>query len=178
VNVMNSILGGLFSSRINMNLREKNGFTYGAFSEFLFWRGDGPFLTGAQVRTDVTAPAARELFAELNRMRSDPATADELKLAKENALRSLPGEFETTRQTAGLLSEIFTYGLPLDYYGKLPAQYEAVSSADVEKAAQEHVRPDNLILIAVGDRTKIQPELEKLNLGPIEIRDASGNVVK
>ncbi len=80
-----------------MNLREKNGFTYGAFSEFVYRRGDGPFVTGAQVRTDVTGPAARELFAELNRMRADPATPDELRLAKENALRSLR---ETLRRYA------------------------------------------------------------------------------
>ncbi len=178
LNVMNSVLGGLFSSRINMNLREKNGFTYGAFSEFLFRRGDGPFLAGALVRTDVTGPAARELFAELNRMRTDPATEAELRLAKENALRSLPGNFETVNETAGLMSEIFTYGLALDYYQKLPAQYAAVTAAEVEKAAQDHVHPENLIVVAVGDRGKIQPELEKLNLGPIELRDESGNLLK
>jgi zinc protease len=93
VNVMNSVLGGLFASRINMNLREKNGFTYGASSQFVFRRGAGPFLAGARVRTDVTGPAARELFVELNRMRTDPATEDELHLAKEYELRSLPGNF-------------------------------------------------------------------------------------
>jgi zinc protease len=178
VNVMNSVLGGLFSSRINMNLREKNGFTYGAFSEFLYRRGDGPFLTGARVRTDVTGPAARELFAELNRMRTDPATEDELRLAKENALRSLPGNFETVKDTAGLMSEIFTYGLAVNYYQKLPGEYAAVTAAEVEKAAQDHVHPENLIVVAVGDRAKIQPELEKLNLGPIEVRDESGDLVK
>jgi zinc protease len=149
VNVMNSVLGGLFSSRINMNLREKNGFTYGAFSEFLFRRGDGPFLTGARVRTDVTGPAARELFAELNRMRTDPATDDELRLAKENALRSLPGNFETVKDTAGLMSEIFTYGLAVNYYQKLPGEYAAVTAAEVEKAAQDHVHPEHLIVVVV-----------------------------
>jgi len=178
LNVMNSVLGGLFSSRINMNLREKNGFTYGAFSEFLFNRGEGPFLTGAQVRTDVTGPAGRELFAELNRMRSDPATADELRLAKENALRSLPGNFETVADTAALMSEIFTYGLPANYYQTLPRQYEEVTAAEVEKAAQDHLHPENLIVVAVGDQAKIEPQLEKLNLGPIELRDASGDLVK
>jgi zinc protease len=178
VNVMNSVLGGLFSSRINMNLREKNGFTYGAFSEFLFRRGDGPFLAGALVRTDVTGPAARELFAELNRMRTDPATVDELRLAKENALLSLPGNFETVKDTTGLISEIFTYGLAGNYYQTLPGEYAAVTAAEVEKAAQDHVHPENLIVVAVGDRAKIQPGLEKLNLGPIELRDESGDLVK
>ena len=178
LNVMNSVLGGLFSSRINMNLREKNGYTYGAFSEFLFRRGEGPFLAGALVRTDVTGPAAKELFVELNRMRTDPATADELRLAKENALRSLPGNFETVSETAGLMSDIFTYGLPVNYYQTLPSQFEAVTAAEVEKAAQEHVHPENLIVVAVGDQAKIEPELEKLNLGPIELRDESGDPVK
>ena len=178
LNVMNSVLGGLFSSRINMNLREKNGFTYGAFSEFLFDRGDGPFLAGARVRTDVTGPAARELFAELNRMRTDPATEDELRLAKENALRSLPGNFETVADTAQLMAEIFTYGLPVNYYQTLPRQYEEVTAAEVEKAAEDHVHPGNLIVVAVGDQAKIQPQLEKLNLGPIELRDESGDLVK
>jgi zinc protease len=171
-------MGGLFSSRITMNLREKNGFTYGGFSFFFFYRGDGPFVAGAQVRTDVTGPAARELFVELNRMRTDPATDDELRLAKENALRSLPGHFETAAATAELMSEIFTYGLPVNYYQALPQQYAAVTSAEVEKAAQDHVHPENLIVVAVGDRAKIQPELEKLNLGPIELRDESGDLVK
>jgi zinc protease len=178
VNVMNSVMGGLFSSRVNMNLREKNGYTYGAFSEFFFNRGGGPFLAGARVRTDVTGPAARELFVELNRMRTDPATDDELRLAKENALRSLPGNFETVAETAGLMSEIFTYGLPVNYYQTLPLQYAAVTAAEVEKAAEDHVHPESLIVVAVGDRATIQPQLEKLNLGPIELRDESGDPVK
>jgi len=175
---MNSILGGLFSSRINMNLREKNGFTYGAFSGFFFYRDGGPFFSGAQVRTDVTAPAARELFAELNRIHTDPATPEELKLAKDNALRSLPGSFETVGGESGLMSELFVYGLPTDYFQKLPAAFEAVTPEAVAKAAQAYIHPDNLIVVAVGDRAKIQPELEKLNLGPIELRDESGDLVK
>jgi zinc protease len=177
LNVLNSIMGGLFSSRINMNLREKNGFTYGAFSEFFFNRGVGPFLAGALVRTDVTGPAARELFVELNRMRTDPATVDELRLSKDNALRSLPGSFETATATAELMSEIFTYGLPVDYYQTLPLKYAAVTAAEVKEAAQEHVHPENLIVVAVGDRAKIQPQLEMLNLGPIELRDESGDLL-
>jgi zinc protease len=175
---MNSILGGLFSSRINMNLREKNGFTYGAFSGFSFFRDGGPFYSGAQVRTDVTAPAARELFAELNRIHTDPASAEELKLAKDNALRSLPGSFETVGNETGLMAELFVYGLPNDYFLKLPASFEAVTPEAVAKAAQDYIHPDNLIVVAVGDRAKIEADLEKLNLGPIELRDESGDLVK
>jgi zinc protease len=99
-------------------------------------------------------------------------------LAKENALRSLPGNFETVNDTAGRMAEIFTYGLAVNYYQKLPGEYAAVTAAQVEKAAQDHVHPENLIVVAVGDRAKIQPELEKLNLGPIEVRDESGDLVK
>ena len=175
---MNSILGGLFSSRINMNLREKNGFTYGAFSGFMFYRGGGPFYSGAQVRTDVTAPAAKELFTELNRIHTDAATPAELKLAKDNALRSLPGSFETVGNESSLMSELFVYGLPNDYFEKLPAAFEAVTPEAVAKAAQDFIHPDNLVVVAVGDRAKIQPDLEKLNLGPIELRDESGDLIK
>ena len=174
---MNAILGGLFSSRINMNLREKNGFTYGAFSGFGYYRGGGPFYTGAQVRTDVTSQAAKELFSELDRIHTVPATPEELKLAKDNALRSLPGEFETVSSESGLMAELFVYNLPLDYFQKLPAEYEAVTPEAVAKAAKDYIHPDNLIVMAVGDRAKIEPGLEKLNLGPIELRNESGDLV-
>lgn len=175
---MNSILGGLFASRINMNLREKNGYTYGAFSGFFFNRGGGPFFSGAQVRTDVTGPAAKELFSELNRIHTDAATPEELKLAKDNALRSLPGSFETVGNLIGLMGELYVFNLPNDYFQKLPASFEAVTPAAVAKAATDYVHPENLIVIAVGDREKIQSDLEKLNLGPVELRDESGDLVK
>ncbi len=177
VNVMNNVLGGMFSSRINMNLREKNGFTYGAFSQYMFYRGTGPFFAGARVRTDVTAPAANELMKELARIRTDPPTEQELKLAREGELRSLPGHFETASSTASLIGELFTYQLPDDYYRQLPAKYEALTPAEVEETATSDVHPDNLIVVAVGDRAKIQPGLEKLNIGPVEIRNASGDLV-
>jgi zinc protease len=170
VTVMNNVLGGMFSSRINMNLREKHGYTYGAISRFAFFRGVGPFYAYAQVRTDVTAPAAGELLKELNRIRTDPPTPDELKLAREGELRSLPGHFETAASTSSLISDLFTYNLPDDYYRTLPGKYEALTPAQIEETAKDDVHPDNLILVTVGDRAKIQPGLEKLNLGPIEIR--------
>jgi zinc protease len=176
--IMNNVLGGLFASRINMNLREEHGYTYGAFSGYFFYRTGGPFYSGAQVRTDVTAPAAKQLMLELNRIRTEPPTATELKLAKDALLHSLPGDFETTQSSVGGLRDIFTYSLPLDYYAKLPGRFEAVTSAEVSKAAQTDVHPDQLVLMAVGDRAKIEPGLKELNLGPIEYRDTSGNLVK
>jgi zinc protease len=176
--IMNNVLGGLFASRINMNLREEHGYTYGAGSGFFFNRTGGPFYSGAQVRTDVTAPAAKQLMLELNRIRTEPPTATELKLAKDSLLHSLPGDFETTQASVGGLRDIFTYSLPLDYYAKLPGRFEAVTPEEVAKAAQSDVHPDQLVLMAVGDRAKIEPGLKELNLGPIEYRDTSGNPAK
>jgi zinc protease len=178
VSVMNNVLGGMFSSRINMNLREKNGFTYGAFSNFTFYRGAGPFFAGALVRTDVTAPAARELVTELSRIRTDPPTDAELKLAREGEMRSLPGQFETVASTSSLMGDLYTYHLPDDYYRQLPAEYQSLTPEVVEQAAKADVHPEQMVLVAVGDRSKIESGLEKLNLGPIEIRDASGALVR
>ncbi|MBD0373113.1 MAG: insulinase family protein [Pyrinomonadaceae bacterium] len=178
IQVMNTGLGGLFSSRINMNLREKNGYTYGAFSTFVFRRGAGPFYAGGSVRTDVTAPATREIFNELERIRASDVSADELKTAKDAYARSLPGLFETTAQTVGSLSQLFVYGLPLDYYRQLPARIDAVTVADVRRIAEKYLTMNNMVIVAVGDRAKIEEEMRKLNLGTVEVRDLEGQPVK
>ena len=176
--IMNDVLGGLFSSRINMNLREQHGYTYGGFSSFAFDRFGGPLYAGAQVRTDVTAPSAKELFAELDRITTEPPTAAELKLAQDSEIRSVPGSFETARGTSGLMGELFVFKLPDTYYAMLPKQFAAVTPEQVKQAAADHIHPKQMIVIAVGDREKIEPGLKELNLGPIEYRDATGNVVK
>ena len=169
VTVMNTMLGGLFSARINMNLREKNGFTYGAFSQYAFRRGAGPFFAGAQVRSDVTAPAVRELFKELGRIRTEPLSTEELKMAKDSVIRSLPGQFESLGSTANVIGELWTYKLPLDYYRKLPAMIAAVNSQETTRVADQYVHPENLLLITIGDKSKIESGLKDLNLGPIEL---------
>ncbi|HMD20125.1 MAG TPA: pitrilysin family protein [Alloacidobacterium sp.] len=168
LNVDNTMLGGLFSSRINMNLREQHGYTYGAFSTFQFMRGSGPFFAGASVRADVTGPAVHELFSELDRIRTSPLTPDELKMSKDFLMRSLPGGFESVEETTGKMSDIFTYQLPLDYYRAYPEKIDAVTSEQAASVALKYIHPGNMILIAVGDKAKIQPEIEKLNLGPVE----------
>jgi zinc protease len=178
IEVMNTGLGGLFSSRINMNLREKNGYTYGAFSVFVFRRGAGPFYTGGSVRTDVTAPATREIFNELERIRSSDVTADELKTSKDAFARSLPGLFETTAQTVGSIGQIFVYNLPLDYYRGLPARIDAVTMAEIRRVAEKYLTPNSMVIVAVGDRSKIEESLRKLDLGDVEVRDLNGKPVK
>jgi zinc protease len=168
VSVMNTMLGGLFSSRINMNLREEHGYTYGAFSLYRFYRGTGPFIAGAQVRQDVTAPAAEQLFKELDGIQTRPLTDAELRMAKDSIIRSLPGNFESARDVNGQLANLWAFGLPLDYYTRLPAQIEAVTSADAQAAAAKYVHPDNLLVVAVGDKSKIETGLKDLKLGPVE----------
>lgn len=176
--IMNDVLGGLFSSRINMNLREKHGYTYGAFSQFGFNRYGGSLYAGSSVRTDVTAPAAKELEAELNRITREPPTATELKLAQESEARSIPGQFETARGTSGLIWDLYVYHLADTYYSTLPERFAAVTPEQVKDAAQRYVHPDQMFILAVGDRSKIEPGLKDLNLGPIEYRDVSGNLIE
>jgi zinc protease len=175
---MNYTLGGSFGSRINMNLREKNGYTYGAQSGFQAYREGGPFLAGGLVRTDVTAPAAKELMGELRRILTDPPTDAELKMAKDASIQSLPGTFETMSATASTTAGLFIYSRPLDYYATLPDRYRAITAQDVVAAAQKTIHPDNLLIVAVGDRKKIEPPLKELNLAPIEHADALGNILK
>jgi zinc protease len=166
--VMNTMLGGLFSSRINMNLREEHGYTYGAFSLFRFYRGTGPFIAGAQVRSDVTAPAAEQLFKELDGIHTRPLTEAELRLAKDSIVRSLPGNFESADSVNGQLADLWTFHLPLDYYARLPEEVEGVTAADAVAAAAKYIRPENLLVIAVGDKAKIESGLKDLKLGPVE----------
>ena len=172
--VMNEALGGLFSSRINLNLRERHGYTYGASSQFVFRRAAGPFLVATGVRTDVTGPAVSEILKELNRIRAEELTADELTLAKDSLVRSLPAEFETSSRVTGSTSNIYIYDLGLDYYSKLPDRLKAIDAAKAKVVAEKYIQPDKLIVVAVGDRARIGPELQKLNLGAMEVRDADG----
>jgi zinc protease len=176
--VMNTGLGGLFSSRINLNLREKHGYTYGASSVLAARRGRGPFLVGTGVRTEVTADSVREIFGELERMRTAPFSVEELATAKDSIARSLPGLFETTPQTASSIGQLYVLDLPLDYYSSLPGKVAAVGPQEVIQVAQRYLHPDAAVVVAVGDRKTIEPGLRKLALGPVEVRDRDGKPVK
>ena len=176
--VANNVLGGMFSSRLNMNLREKHGYTYGTHSRFGARRAPGPFSASAQIRTDVTAPAVTEYFKEFENMHKTPASPEELKMAKDSFALSLPGDFETSLSIANQLSNLFVYNLPVDYYRTLPAKINAVSAADVQGIVEKYIKPANMSVILVGDKAKIMPELQKLNLGKVEELDTDGNPVK
>jgi len=175
--VMNTELGGLFSSRINMNLREAHGYTYGAGSSFTYQRHPGPFLAYSAVRTDVTAPATTEIFNELRRIRDTQMTPDEMKLSKDSITRSMPGRFERGTDAVGTFAELFIYDLPLDYFSKLPEEVDAVTPERAQAMAQKYIHPEKIVVVAVGDKTKIEDEMKKLNLGKMEMRDPEGKIL-
>jgi zinc protease len=172
--VMNNALGGLFSSRINMNLREEHGYSYGASSAFVFRRGAGPFVIAAGVRTDATGAAVGEIFKEIAEMNAAPMTDEELQKAKDALANSIPGAFETGVNTVNSFSNIFIYDLGLDYYTTYARQVHAVTAAQALEASRRYVVPERLVVIAVGDRSKIETDLAKLNLGALEVWDANG----
>jgi len=165
--VMNTALGGLFSSRINMNLREEHGYTYGAQSFFQYRRGVGPFFAGGAIRTDATAPAAQELFKEVTRIREEELKPEELQKAKDSFSKTLVGLFETTRETASTIGQQFVFGLPVEYYRDLPAQIDKVTGTDALRVAKQYLHPEATIVVGVGDRAKIEPALKQLDVGPI-----------
>ena len=152
--LMNMALGGNFASRINMNLREKNGYSYGTYSQFVFRRSGGLFQVSGGVRTDVTAPAVNEVMNELQGILKNPLTADEVARAKDGLANSLPGAFETSGNAVGNFSNVFTYDLGLDYYAKYAAQVRAVTGDQAQTIAQKYIVPASMVVVVVGDRSK------------------------
>jgi zinc protease len=170
IEVMNTALGGLFSSRINLNLREARGYTYGAGSQFLLRKTPGPFWVSSAVRTDVTAPAVTEILKEIRGMADRPMTTAELAMAKDAIVRALPSDFETSGGAVGTLSDLFVFDLGLDYHSRLPEAIAAVTAASAQAAATQYLDPSRLVVVAVGDRATIEGPLARLNLGRLERR--------
>jgi len=166
--VLNTILGGSFSSRLNMNLREKHGYTYGASSSFDMRASAGPFAAGAGVQTDKTGEALKEFFNELNAI-GKPVPADELARAKNYVARRYPNGFETTGDVSRRLEDAIIYKLPDDYFSKYVQNIQAVSAADVQRVAQKYIQPSRFIVIVVGDRQQIEPQIRPLNLGNLKV---------
>ena len=174
--VMNLILGGMFSSRINLELRENRAYTYGAYSRFAMRHGAGAFTAGGAMFADHTADAAKELAAQVDRIRDQPVADEELADAKESAKLALPARFEGVDEVTGALQDLVVYGLPLDEYATRVARIDAVTAADVQRVAKKWLRPDRLRIVVTGDRAKVEKGLAAL--GTIEIRDAYGDVVR
>ena len=172
--VMNAVLGGLFSSRINLNLREKHGYTYGAFSTIDWRRQAGPFVVSSAVQSESTAPAAREALGEIERFREALIDHDELTLATNYLVGVFPIRFETTAAIAGALAALVRYGLPEDFYDTYRDHMRAVTPADVQRVAREHLDPRALQLLVVGDPDSIRQSLEELRFGPLSVYDVTG----
>lgn len=174
VTVMNALLGGLFNSRINLNLRERHGYTYGAFSGFDWRRDAGPFEVSTAVATDVAHLAAAEALGEIERFGDAEVTDRELTLATDYLDGVFPIRFETTAAIAGALGGSVTYGLPADYYDTYRAQVRAVTPAAVRQAARAHLHSARLQLVVVGPAAALRDPLEGLGFGPVTVYDAHG----
>ncbi|XYI00228.1 M16 family metallopeptidase [Sorangium sp. So ce1128] len=172
--VMNTLLGGQFSSRLNLNLREKHAYTYGARSGFDMRHGPGPFAAGGAVVRENTGPAVREIIAEIDRMRREPVTLEELADAKANLIRQLPARFETAGATASTVASLAVYDLPLDEFGTRPARIQRITPEDVQRVAQKYLAPEQLRVVLVGDAGAVGEQLSALQLGPVTVQKAPG----
>jgi zinc protease len=171
---MNTILGGEFGSRINLNLREDKHWSYGAFSFIRDARGQRPFVAYAPVQTDKTKEAIVEVGRELRGILKDrPVEPAELAKAQSSLTLTLPGEWETMSAVASTVRSIVTFGLDDRYYDAYPAKVRALGVPQIPAAAAEVVHPDQLIWVIVGDRAKIEAGVRELNLGEVKVIEAS-----
>jgi predicted Zn-dependent peptidase len=167
IEVMNTILGGSFSSRLNQNLRETHGYTYGARSGFSMRREPGPFTAQAEVVAAKSDSALLQFLAELRAIR-DTVPAAELSRAKRLLELQLPGDFETTGSIAGQLIPVVLYDLPLDFYDQYVGRIEAVDQAAVQRVARHVINPDSMAVVIVGDAKVVEPGLKALGVAPVE----------
>ena len=175
VTLMGAILGGLFNSRLNMQLREAKGYTYGAGAGFEMRRGAGPFTARAAVNTEVTVPAIVDTIAELERMRDTRVTAQELAAARDFLVGVFPLRFETPGAVVAALSGLSVHGLSLDELTDYRARVEAVDIDAVEAAARAHLLVDDADIVLVGDVDAFGSDLEAAGLGRLVIdRDDTG----
>ncbi|MEW5918434.1 MAG: pitrilysin family protein [Gemmatimonadota bacterium] len=171
--VMNTILGGLFTSRLNFNLRETKGYTYGAGSGYAFRLAPGPFTASAQVRTNVTDSSLVEFFKELRAMRESQVKDEELAKAKATLELGIPDELETTSQIVAELASLGVFGLTLDEKREFARKVRAVTKADVQRVARLYVPEDRVLVTVVGDLSKIRAGIDALKLGEVSVLDVS-----
>ena len=170
--VMNAVLGGLFGSRINLNLREVHGYTYGASSHYDWRRGAGPFVVSTAVQSEVTAPALTEILLEIDRIRSDRISDEELTLARDYLEGVFPIRFESTAAIATALATLVVHSLPADYYGVYRKNIHSVSADAVLAAANAHLHPLELQTVIVGDAKTIRSSLVDPRFGELLVHNA------
>ena len=178
ISSMNQVLGGDFTARVNMNLREDKSWSYGAFTQFVSAEGQRPFLALAPVQTDKTSLAMGELKREIEEIRGErPPSSDEIAKVKDRRTLSLPGRWETASAVLGSIAEIVRFGLPDDYWDTYAASIRALTEDEIRQAAVDVVRPEALVWVVVGDRAKIEAGIRELGLGEIVLLDADGNEI-
>ncbi len=169
--VMNTILGGSFSSRLNLNLRERLGYTYSVSSSWNVRQQPGSFSVTTAVQNEVTAHAVEEIVREMRGIREAEVTADELRDARDYLAGVYPLSTETTLGVASRLAALATYGLPTDYYQAHRERILAVTAGEVLEAARRRLYPDRVAIVVAGDADKVRAPLEALGLGPVEVVD-------
>jgi len=175
---MNSLLGGQFSSRVNMNLREEKGYTYGARTGFDWRRGAGPFSASAGVQTAVTRESIDEFLKELKGVRGAiPVTGKELEYNKQSVIRRFPAGFETADQISNQLANVVIYGLPDSYFNDYIGKINALTLEDINRVSNKYLDPSKMAIVIVGDRNVIEPKLRQIEgLGTtITYLDTEGN---
>ena len=176
--VMNTILGGMFQARLNANLREEKGYTYSAGSAFGFGKGPRPFRTGADIVGDKTDAALNEFMKELRGvLGARPVTDEELRTAKESLVQRLPATFASVSAINGAITDLWLQGLPDTYYQQYTASITAITSDDVLRVAKKYLDLDHLAIVIVGDRASIEAPLRKTGVAPIVFLDIEGNPV-
>jgi predicted Zn-dependent peptidase len=171
--VMNTLLGGSFTSRLNMNLREARGYSYGASSGFSFRGVPGPFTASAAVRTNVTDSSLVEFFREIRAVRDVPAPDEEIQRAKSFVELGIPGSLESTSQVAAQMASLATFDLTLEELPRLATRVRAVTAADVQRVARKYLTPDRAHVVVVGDLAKVRAPIEALGLGPVRVLEVS-----
>jgi len=174
--VMNRILGGQFQSRLNANIREEKGYSYGVSSSFAFGKGPGPFRAGGDVVTAKSDAALIEFMKELRGIGGTrPITEDELATAKDGLIQRLPDQFASVNAINGAITGIYTQGLPEDYYQQYEKNVAAITKEDVLRVAKQYIDLDHLAIVIVGDRATIEGPLKATNIAPIALLDIEGN---
>jgi zinc protease len=176
---MNAMLGGLFQSRLNANIREDKGYSYGVGSFFAYGRGPGPFQAGGDIVSAKTDVALIEFMKELRGITgSRPVTDEEMTAAKNSLVLSLPEQFGSVGGVSSAITGLWTSGLPDDYYQQFSARIAAVTKEDVVRVAKQYIDLDHLTIVIVGDRATIEAPLKATNVAPIVAADIDGNIIK
>lgn len=177
--VMNTMLGGMFQSRLNANIREEKGYSYGVSSGFAYGKGPGAFSAGGGIVTDKSDAALQEFMKELRGIQGErPVTDEELTMAKNSLIQRLPGQFGSVQQIGNAITTLYVQGLPEDYYQTYAKNIGAITRDDVLRVAKAHIHLDRMAIVIVGDRKVIEEPLRKTGIAPIEYLDKKGAPAK